>query len=140
MLPNFSIGLNETQLGLVPPIFAVFNYLSVLPRRLTERSLTQGRMFTTEESLQIGLIDDVANSKEEALAKCAEFIGTFAKVNPLARSLTKLQLRAADLTQFENERSKDLDAFMSFINDDKMQEQLGEYLQSLSKRSKSKKQ
>lgn len=136
MLPNFVIGLNETMLGLVPPIFAIFNYLSVLPRREAERALTQGRMFTTTESLQIGLVDDVANSKEEALVKCAKFIETFAKVNPLARSLTKLQLRSAHLTQFEKERSKDLEAFMSFINDDKMQEQLGVYLESLSRKSK----
>ncbi|XP_060653251.1 enoyl-CoA delta isomerase 1, mitochondrial-like [Drosophila nasuta] len=135
MLPNFRIGLNETQLGMTVPIFCIFNYLNVLPRRLAERALNQGHMFTTEEAVQLGMVDDVAQSKEEALEKCAQFIGSFAKVNPVARSLTKLQFRAADLQRFEKERQKDLDIFMTFINDPQMQEQLGVYLQNLSKKA-----
>lgn len=134
MLPKCRIGFNETQLGIVPPIFCMFNFLNVLPRRVAERSLSQGQMFTTEQALQIGLVDDVASSKGEALDKCTKFIDTFAKVNPLARSLAKQQFRAADLQRFQTERAKDLESFLAFINHPQMQEGLGIYLNSLKKK------
>ncbi|EDW03560.1 enoyl-CoA delta isomerase 1, mitochondrial [Drosophila grimshawi] len=136
MLPKFTIGLNETQLGIVAPQWFMSTYLSILPRREAERSLNQGRMFTTEEALRVGLVDEIASSKEEALAKCADFIATFAKVNPLARSLTKQQFRSADLQQLENERVQDLEKFLFFINQPAVQKGLGIYLESLKKKSK----
>lgn len=111
-------------------------FLSVLPRLEAERALNQGRMFTTEEALQVGLVDEVANSKEEAVAKCVEFIGSFAKVNPLARSLTKIQLRAADLQELEDGRQKDLEKFIFFINQPAVQKGLGIYIESLKKKAK----
>lgn len=135
MLPKFSIGLNEPMLGIVQPIYCIFNFLNVLPRRLAERSLSRGQIFSTQEALQIGLVDDVANSKEEALIKCVEFIGTFDKVNSLARSQSKLQFRAADMQQFERERATDLETFVSFINNPIMQEKLGEYLKNLGRKA-----
>ncbi|XP_034668973.1 enoyl-CoA delta isomerase 1, mitochondrial-like [Drosophila subobscura] len=136
MLPKFTIGLNETQLGIVAPKWFMASFLSVLPQRQAERALNQGRMFTTEEALQIGLIDETASSKEEAVEKCAAFIGTFAKVNPLARSLTKQQFRAADLQQLENERQDDLEKFLFFVNQPAVQKGLGIYLEGLKKKSK----
>ncbi|XP_030556766.1 enoyl-CoA delta isomerase 1, mitochondrial [Drosophila novamexicana] len=136
MLPKFTIGLNETKLGIVAPKWFMSSFLSVLPRREAERALNQGRMFTTEEALKIGLIDEVAISKEQALDKCAQFIGTFAKVNPLARSLTKQQLRADELQQLENERAQDLERFLFFVNQPAVQKGLGIYLESLKKKAK----
>lgn len=136
MLPKFTIGLNETKLGIVAPKWFMSTFLSVLPRLEAERALNQGRMFTTEEALQVGLVDEVANSKEEAVAKCVEFIGSFAKVNPLARSLTKIQLRAADLQELEDGRQKDLEKFIFFINQPAVQKGLGIYIESLKKKAK----
>ncbi|XP_016927014.3 enoyl-CoA delta isomerase 1, mitochondrial [Drosophila suzukii] len=136
MLPKFTIGLNETQLGIVAPKWFMASFLSVLPQREAERALNQGRMFSTEEALKVGLIDETANSKEEAIEKCTAFIGTFAKVNPLARSLTKQQFRAPDLQQLENERKDDLEKFLFFVNQPAVQKGLGIYLEGLKKKSK----
>lgn len=136
MLPKFTIGLNETKLGIVAPKWFMTTFLSVLPRLEAERALNQGRMFTTEEALKVGLVDEVANSKDEAVAKCVEFIGSFAKVNPLARSLTKIQLRAAELKELEDERQKDLEKFIFFINQPAVQKGLGIYIESLKKKAK----
>lgn len=136
MLPKFTIGLNETKLGIVAPKWFMTTFLSVLPRLEAERALNQGRMFTTEEALKVGLVDEVANSKEEAVAKCVEFIGSFARVNPLARSLTKIQLRAAELKELEDERQKDLEKFIFFINQPAVQKGLGIYIESLKKKAK----
>ncbi|KAM8717649.1 hypothetical protein ACLKA7_004359 [Drosophila subpalustris] len=135
MLPKYTIGLNETKLGIVAPQWFMATFLSVLPRLQAERALNQGRMFTTEEALKIGLVDEVANSKEEALEKCAGFIGTFAKVNPIARALTKQQLRAAELNQLQDERVQDLEKFIFFVTQPAVQKGLGIYLESLKKKS-----
>ncbi|XP_016964408.1 enoyl-CoA delta isomerase 1, mitochondrial [Drosophila biarmipes] len=136
MMPKFTIGLNETQLGIVAPKWFMASFLSVLPQREAERALNQGRMFTTKEALKVGLIDETANSKEEAIEKCTAFIGTFAKVNPLARSLTKQQFRSADLQQLENERKEDLEKFLFFVNQPAVQKGLGIYLEGLKKKAK----
>ncbi|XP_034474475.1 enoyl-CoA delta isomerase 1, mitochondrial [Drosophila innubila] len=135
MLPKYTIGLNETKLGIVAPQWFMATFQSVLPRLQAERALNQGRMFTTEEALEIGLVDKIANSKEEALAKCVEFIGTFAKVNPIARALTKQQIRAAELKQLQDGRVQDMERFLFFVSQPSVQKGLGIYLESLKKKS-----
>lgn len=58
MLNNFTIGLNETRLGIVAPTWFQATMLNVLSRRETELALTLGRMFSTEEALKVnGSID-----------------------------------------------------------------------------------
>jgi len=135
MLPKFTIGLNETKLGIVAPKWFMATYLNVLPRRAAELALTQGKLFTTDEALQTGLVDAVTNDKQEAIAKCEQFFSTFAKVNPFARAMTKTQFRSSDLQQLENEREKDLENFIFFINQPAVQKGLGLYLESLKKKA-----
>lgn len=138
MVPNCVIGLNETQLGIIAPKWLMSGYQNILPQRVAERALTQGRLFTTEEALKAGLIDEIVNSKEEALEKCLNFIGTFGKVNPLARSLTKLQFRAANIKEFEKIRQKDVEDFVSLASRPEVQKVMGDYLENLKKKSKKK--
>ncbi|KAH8249721.1 hypothetical protein KR032_011720 [Drosophila birchii] len=136
MLPKRLIGLNETQLGIIAPKWLMSGFLNVLPQRVAERALTQGRLFTTEEALAEGLVDEIANTKEEAIEKCAAFIGSFAKVNPLARSLTKLQFRAENIKEFEEIRKKDVDDFVALASRPEIQKVMGTYLENLKKKSK----
>lgn len=136
MLPDFTIGLNETKLGIVAPKWFMASFCNVLPRRVAELALTQGKMFTTEEALKAGLVDEVALTKEEALAKCEHFLASFAKTNPFARAMTKQQFRSKDLQQLADERSQDLEAFIFFVNQPSVQKGLGMYLESLKKKSK----
>lgn len=131
MLPNFTIGLNETKLGIVAPDWFMAAFLNVLPRRTAEVALTQGKLFTTDEALAAGLVDEVAATKEEALAKCEKFIGTFAKVNPLARGITKQKFRKEALDGLLNAREKDLNEFLFVINQPMVQKGLGLYLEGL---------
>ncbi|KAH8260145.1 hypothetical protein KR026_003774 [Drosophila bipectinata] len=128
MLPNCLIGLNETQLGIIAPEWLVSGYLNILPQRVAERALTQGRLFTTDEALKGGLIDEIVNSKDEALEKCQNFIKSFDKVNPVARSLTKMQFRAANIKEFEKNRQKDLNDFVLLASRPEVQKIMGDYL------------
>lgn len=134
MCPKFTIGLNETLLGIVAPQFFVDSYLNVMSRRDVERALTLGQLFTTDEALRVGLIDEVATDREDAVAKCSAFLGKFRKVVPQARAVTKLEFRGRALAALCDDRKADLDGFFAFIQDPLVQHSLEVYLQSLKKK------
>ena len=97
MVANFTIGLNETQLGIVAPTWFQTSMLNVLDRRTAELALTTGRMFKTDEACKVGLIDEVATNQNDTMLKCDKFLAKFAKISPQAHSMTKMSFRARDL-------------------------------------------
>jgi 3,2-trans-enoyl-CoA isomerase len=54
---------------------------NVIPSRQAELALTTGRMFTTNEALNIGLIDEVATDKADAVAKAEKFLISISKIS-----------------------------------------------------------
>ncbi|KAM8717648.1 hypothetical protein ACLKA7_004358 [Drosophila subpalustris] len=136
MLTGFNIGIHATKFGYVVPPFIVNSYLSVLPRNIVERALLQGKLFKAEEALQINLVDELANSKNEALSKCSDFIASFAGTNPEARALTKRQFRAADVQLLIDDPEGQLRKCLEYINSSFMQESLDKYLAKLKSKNK----
>lgn len=112
MLPNFTIGLNETQLGIVAPSWFIASMNNVLPRRQSEKALTQGHMFTSEEALNAGLVDEIVADKAQALEKSEAFLNKYKRISPEARSLTKQSFRGQDLLALQKNREK-----VSWINE-----------------------
>lgn len=135
MLPNFSIGLNETQLGIVAPTWFQATMRNTLSRREAELALTLGTLFSTDEALKVGLIDEVAASKEEGIAKATSFLDRFKKISPQARSMTKQALRSKDIMELEDNRSQDVDLFVYAVTQPKVQKGLEMYLESLKKKA-----
>ncbi|XP_002132515.2 enoyl-CoA delta isomerase 1, mitochondrial [Drosophila pseudoobscura] len=131
MLPDFVIGVHATRFSFLVSKWMMLSYQSVLPRRIVERALNQGKLFSTQEALEVGLIDEVAGSKKEALAQCAAFIGTFDKANPIARTLTKRMCRDSDVTELLRDRAGDLRACVDYINTPLFQEGLSAHLEGL---------
>lgn len=131
MCPKLTIGLNETRLGIVAPVWFQASMRNVISIRDTEKALTLGTMFSTDEALKIGLIDEVAESKEDAIKRSEAFLLQFAKVSPDARAITKKNLRGKDIAQLENNREADIENFLFFVNQPKVQKGLELYLQSL---------
>ncbi|XP_067008574.1 enoyl-CoA delta isomerase 1, mitochondrial isoform X2 [Anabrus simplex] len=78
--PKFTIGLNETQLGIIAPKWFQISMTNVIPPRQAELALSTGKMFTTEEALKVGLIDEIANDKQDAIAKAEKFLAMMAKI------------------------------------------------------------
>ncbi|KAL7741642.1 hypothetical protein ACLKA6_019409 [Drosophila palustris] len=136
MLTGFNIGIHATKFGYVVPPFIVNSYLSVLPKNIVERALLQGKLFNAEEALQINLVDELANSKNEAISKCADFIASFAGTNPKARALTKRQFRAADVQLLIDDPEGQLHECLEYINSPFMQESLDKYLAKLKSKNK----
>ncbi|XP_017005782.2 enoyl-CoA delta isomerase 1, mitochondrial [Drosophila takahashii] len=134
MLPNLFIGIHATRFSFVISKWMMNSYQSVLPRRIVERALNQGKLFATQEALEVGLVDEVASSKEEAIAKCAEFIATFDKANPVARSLTKRMCREPDVRELLKDRLGDLKECVDYVMTPLFQEGLCAHLEGLKKR------
>lgn len=131
--PKFTIGLNETQLGIVAPPWFVITMRDVVGPRQTEMALTAGKMFTAQEALNIGLIDQMVSNKEEALAEAEKFIARFAKIPPLARRLTKESVRQEGIKYMEENAIDDLKMFMDLVMQPNIQKGLGMYLEAMKK-------
>ncbi|XP_063920450.1 enoyl-CoA delta isomerase 1, mitochondrial-like isoform X2 [Zophobas morio] len=97
MLNKFTIGLNETQVGLTPPTWLIDAMKNTIGGKQTEFALTAGTLFETEEALKIGLVDEVAQSKHDAIEKAEKFLNKFKRIPPHARSITKAKLRGANI-------------------------------------------
>lgn len=128
MVKNFNIGLNETQLGIVAPIWFIKTMLNTISIRDTELALTTGRLFKTDEALEIGLIDEMATDKADALKKANDFFKRFEMIPPIARVYTKDSLRGSDIEDLKKNREKDAQTTLSLITQPKVQQGLEFYL------------
>ncbi|KAH8260146.1 hypothetical protein KR026_003773 [Drosophila bipectinata] len=131
MLPNLFIGIHATRFSFVISKWMMLSYQSVVPRRVVERALNQGKLFRTQEALDIGLVDELACNKQEALDKCAAFIATFDKANPVARTLTKRMCREPDVRDLLNDRAGDLRDCVDYVLTPLFQEGLCSHLEGL---------
>ncbi|CAH0546623.1 unnamed protein product [Brassicogethes aeneus] len=134
MLNNFTIGLNETQLGIVAPTWFIATMKNTIGFRQTELALTQGKLFTTNDAMKIGLVDELADSKEDALAKAESFLSKFARIPPMARILTKQSVRGKDIQDLIQNQERDLNVFMDTITNDQVQKSLQMYVEALKKK------
>jgi Delta3-Delta2-enoyl-CoA isomerase len=131
MLPNYTIGLNETQLGIVAPTWFMATMKNTISPRRTEMALTLGTLFKTDEALRIGLIDEIAKDKAEAIAKCEAYLHKFDKMPRHGRDMTKISIREADIEQLQRNRESDIESFVVNVNNEKIQKSLGMYVSYL---------
>ena len=131
MLPKYTIGLNETQLGIAAPDWFRASYKNCISPRDAEMALTLGTLFKTDEALRIGLVDEIAVDKAEAIAKCEAFLKRFEGISPEVRAATKLRLRGDDIQILLNKRQEDFELFQSVITDKKVQKSLGLFVNIL---------
>lgn len=131
MLPKYSIGLNETQLGIVAPTWFMATMKNTISSRNAEMALTLGTLFPTEEALRIGLIDEIATDKADAIAKSEAFLSRFKKIPPMARALSKQNFRNKDIQELEDNRTSDVDLFEAVVSNPKVQKSLEVYIEAL---------
>lgn len=131
MANNFTIGLNETKLGIVAPTWFMATMENTIGRRQTELALTTGKLFTTAEAEKVGLIDEVVDTKEQAIERCSLWLQQFKKIAPDARNLTKLAFRAKTIQDLEENRADDVERFLYFVQMPKVQKGIEAYLEAL---------
>lgn len=91
-------------------------------------------MFTTDEAHKIGLVDELATDKADAVERCEKFLLKFAKISPNARALTKQIFRGEDLADLAKNREADVQWFLTACGDPKVQKSLELYLESMKKK------
>ncbi|CAH1977979.1 unnamed protein product [Acanthoscelides obtectus] len=134
MQTNYTIGLNETLLGIVAPPWFISTMKNLIGHRESELALTQGKLFTSDEALKIGLVDEIMHSKDEGIKKANAFMAKFAKISPITRSLTKQSVRGPTIQDMIKNRQADLEHFLQFTNNPQVQQSLGMYLEMLKKK------
>uniref|UniRef100_A0ABD2XB21 Enoyl-CoA delta isomerase 1, mitochondrial n=1 Tax=Trichogramma kaykai TaxID=54128 RepID=A0ABD2XB21_9HYME len=153
-----TIGLNETKLGIVAPKWFADPMISTIGYRQAELALMRyfsnetfslsivflffvfkiyrGSLFKPDEALKIGLIDEIASDKNDALAKSQKYITSYARIPSEAREATKLSLRKETIAWLENNREWDTTVFLNYVQLPQVQKGLDMYVQSLKKKSK----
>lgn len=139
---QFQIGLNEPSFGVCVPSWAVKLYEALLGYRVAEKLLYKGAMVPAEEALQIGMIDAVADTQEEAEKLATEYVIGLMAISPPARYKVKSNLRERFLEGLltEGERNADIDMYYADFSRPSVQKQLQKYLEYLSNRKNNKSQ
>ncbi|XP_043261558.1 enoyl-CoA delta isomerase 1, mitochondrial-like isoform X2 [Colletes gigas] len=131
---NYSIGLNETKLGIVAPAWFKKVFANTIGYRKAELALLQGSMFHPEKALEIGLVDELAASKTDMIKKCEGYIKSYKNIPALGRSTTKLGLRSNHLDWLRKNKEADINEFLTVIQAPSVQVGLKLYLESLKKK------
>lgn len=131
IVPKVKIGLNETKLGIVAPQWFQDCMRNVIGERQAEKALIAGTMFSSEQALDIGLVDEIATDKNDLMQRANKFLEGQMGLPSLARKTVKVGFRKDTLGRLVNGREADTKYFIDFIFQPKVQEALGMYLDSL---------
>ncbi|XP_048757865.2 enoyl-CoA delta isomerase 1, mitochondrial-like [Ostrea edulis] len=135
MAPNFTIGLNETQLGIVAPFWFVDTMLNTVGFRQTEMALQLGSLFKTDEALKIGLIDKII-PQEEVVTAAQQEMQKWLKIPSFARQLSKTEIRRPTIEKLLQRKEEDIRHFRDYITKESIQRSLGMYLDNLKNKKK----
>uniref|UniRef100_A0A3Q3R650 Enoyl-CoA delta isomerase 1, mitochondrial n=1 Tax=Monopterus albus TaxID=43700 RepID=A0A3Q3R650_MONAL len=131
--PRYSIGLNETQLGIVAPFWFKDTIINTVGHRTAEMALELGLLFSPSEALKIGLVDQVV-PEDQVLTTATQAMTKWLAVPDHARQITKSLMRKPTLDKLTSSREADIQNFVSFITKDSIQKSLRVYLEMLKKR------
>jgi len=136
--PKFSIGLNETQLGIVAPFWFKDTMVNTIGTRQTELALMLGTLFTAEQALKIGLVDEVVADRDAVLAAANKVALQLSRIPSEARHVTKMLMREPTLEKLTRDKQADIQHFTNFITQPEIQKPMGRYLEALKNKSRKK--
>ena len=131
-----TIGLNESKFGIVAPPWLAQQMVDTVGRRQAELSLSLGTLYTAEQALEIGLVDAVV-PKDAVQSKAVEEAAQWAAMVPQARVASKQLIRKQRIDALRSKQQEDIDYFVDFITQEKVQKNLGTYLEMLLKKRSS---
>jgi len=130
---KFGIGLNETKLGIVAPMWFADAFRAILGRKKADSMLILGELASPAQALEIGLVDAVV-PLHQLQGAADEFLAAQLAIPDAARAATKRQLRLAQVEALRSTQAEDLDEFIRLILSPAVQSALGDYLASLKKK------
>ena len=130
------IGLNEAQFGIIAPPWMAELMVHTVGHRRAEQALMLGTLYSAEGALGIGLVDEIV--EDDILETCQKEAVRWTKIPPHSRVASKQLLRQPMLEKLAAKRQEDLDLFCDVCLSDKVQTNLGLYLESLKKKQEAK--
>lgn len=112
MMKSYKIGLNETQIGLVAPIWAIDLMKNTIGFRKTDLLCQTGDLITAEEALKIGLVDEVVENLEELKDKSHKMVQKLIKIPDFARAKTKYEVRKGFLNEFDRIKKSEVEMLL----------------------------
>ncbi|XP_008328893.1 enoyl-CoA delta isomerase 1, mitochondrial [Cynoglossus semilaevis] len=131
--PRYSIGLNETQLGIVAPFWFKDSLVNTVGHRHAEMGLELGLLYSPSEALRIGLVDQLV-PEDQVLSTATQTMTKWLAIPDHARHLSKSMMRKPTVDKLLSSRESDIQNFVSFITKDSIQKSLRVYLEMLKKR------
>ncbi|KAL1779362.1 enoyl-CoA delta isomerase 1, mitochondrial [Sigmodon hispidus] len=128
--PKYTIGLNETLLGIVAPFWFKDTFVNTIGHRAAERALQLGMLFPPAEALKLGLVDEVV-PEDQVQSKARSVMAQWLAIPDHARQLTKSMMRKAIADNLIKQREADIQNFVSFVSRDSIQKSLHMYLEKL---------
>ena len=110
-------------------------YVDLLGKRQAELALTLGTLYTPRKALELGLVDHVVRQRVVDHAK-TELTSNWLSISGPARFESKKLIRQATIDRLVATRDQDIKSFTDFLMQDKVQQSLGAYLESLKKKKK----
>ncbi|WP_035054644.1 enoyl-CoA hydratase/isomerase family protein [Andreprevotia chitinilytica] len=106
----FRIGLNEVQVGLVPPDCVQVGLRRLVGRYRAERLLVAGAMITAQQAHEIGMVDELVDV-EQVVPRALEWLQTLLAVPRRAMLETRAISRADIIAAYANPAGLKLDRF-----------------------------
>ncbi|XP_077172989.1 enoyl-CoA delta isomerase 1, mitochondrial [Paroedura picta] len=131
--PEYSIGLNETQLGIVAPFWFKDAMVSTIGHRATERSLQLGLLYPAPDALKVGLVDKLV-PEEKMQSVATRVMSQWLATPDHARQITKSMMRKGAVEHLLKHRESDVQNFVSFVSRDSIQKALQAYVERLKQR------
>ena len=137
---RFTIGLNETALGIVAPPWFAATMSNTVGHRHAERHLQLGTLMPPADAWAIDMVDEVVPAGD-VRARAEAAAREFAAIPADARHSSKMRMRGATLDTMRSPeaRKADVDDFVSFCMQDSVQAGLTAYMEMLAKRAAAKK-
>ena len=131
----FTIGLNETRLGIVAPPWLIKAFQYAVGTRRADIMLQTGALVTAERAAEVGLIDEAVDHAD-VMVRAAEGVGNLLAVPDVARHRTKMITRGPMLERLLGDRKADTEDFAIFCESPPVQGSLSAYLDALKRKSK----
>ncbi|KAI3360224.1 hypothetical protein L3Q82_014534, partial [Scortum barcoo] len=131
--PRYTIGLNETKLGIVAPFWFKDTMTNTVGHRTTEMALELGMLYNSTEALKIGMVDQLV-PEDQVLTTATQTMTKWLAIPDHARQISKSMMRKPTIDKLTSNREADIQHFVNFITKDSIQKSLHMYLEMLKKR------
>lgn len=129
-----TIGLNETKLGLMAPVWFQKLMINAIGFKSAYKALNAGTLFTPQQALSLNLVDELADDSTQVMEQARRQLELGIKVPAFARTSTKYTMRHPHVQELNSYADEEVEGTVKFILSDGVQKTLQVYLDDLKKK------